>query len=371
MSNRSLYYITYQTFPAYTANSLQTIKNIKYLLKNKVDVTLFFPLRESGSSESLHEINRFYGENLKFEVHGSKHKYPFGKIKYFNKIFFHVSHFLWSRKVVKNIFKNYKQADIYFTRSDWVYLFLILRKVKVVFECHQTSKLRNILIKIFINNRYSKIIFLNNELIKNFKNLKNQDKIKVLHNAVDLEDFNLIDTTKFNQIVFVGRLSRFNKSRGLEIIIKAFKNSQLSSNFKLVFVGGPDDVAQNLKSEYINEKNIEFKGQLSHKEAIQVLGSSKIGVLSNSSENLHSKFYTSPLKYYEYLAANLHIVAVDFPSHRDLPFSENIFFYEENSNNQLENIFNSLNLEPKEVKINLDEISLSKRANEIIKFSLN
>ena len=44
--NKILNYITYQTFPADTANSLQTISNLKYFVKNSYDVYLYFPLRE-------------------------------------------------------------------------------------------------------------------------------------------------------------------------------------------------------------------------------------------------------------------------------------------------------------------------------------
>ena len=43
-----LNYVTYQTFPAKTANSLQTITNIKYLIRNGIKVKLYFPMRERG-----------------------------------------------------------------------------------------------------------------------------------------------------------------------------------------------------------------------------------------------------------------------------------------------------------------------------------
>ena len=51
--NKILNYITYQTFPADTANSLQTISNLKYFVKNSYDVYLYFPLREKQSSDDL------------------------------------------------------------------------------------------------------------------------------------------------------------------------------------------------------------------------------------------------------------------------------------------------------------------------------
>ena len=52
MKNKIIY-LTYQNFPAHTANSLQTIANIKHLVKNDVLVDLYFPLRESNSDGDI------------------------------------------------------------------------------------------------------------------------------------------------------------------------------------------------------------------------------------------------------------------------------------------------------------------------------
>ena len=49
-------YVTYQTFPGETANSLQTISNIKHLFRNGFYVDLIFPLRSQDSSEDLNKI---------------------------------------------------------------------------------------------------------------------------------------------------------------------------------------------------------------------------------------------------------------------------------------------------------------------------
>ena len=63
MKNK-LFYITYQSFPADTANSIQTISNLKYFSKNNYDVSLFFPLRERSSSDDFKIIDsaKFYIE---------------------------------------------------------------------------------------------------------------------------------------------------------------------------------------------------------------------------------------------------------------------------------------------------------------------
>ena len=93
-----LIYITYQSFPATTANSLQTISNIAELVRQGVEVKLIFPNRSLESSDNLKKIQDFYGIKENFEITKLNHKLPFGKVKFFNKLAYHISHFLWSKK---------------------------------------------------------------------------------------------------------------------------------------------------------------------------------------------------------------------------------------------------------------------------------
>ena len=48
-------------------------------------------------------------------------------------------------------------------------------------------------------------------------------------------------------------------------------------------------------------------------KVLNEIETSGIGLLINSSKDKHSVLYTSPLKYFEYLAAGLIVLAVDFP----------------------------------------------------------
>ena len=79
--NKVINYISYQSFPAETANSLQTISNIKYLKKNDYHVNLFFPLREKNSSDDLESLQNYYLFNQNITVTALNHPYPFGKIR--------------------------------------------------------------------------------------------------------------------------------------------------------------------------------------------------------------------------------------------------------------------------------------------------
>ena len=61
MTNKNkLAYVTYQSFPAETANSLQSITNIVELSKQGIDVELVFPKRENTCSDDIVKLKNFY-----------------------------------------------------------------------------------------------------------------------------------------------------------------------------------------------------------------------------------------------------------------------------------------------------------------------
>ena len=162
---------------------------------------------------------------------------------------------------------------------------------------------------------------------------------------------------------------RFGKERSLDTIINAFSSSELK-DYKLNIVGGPDSEAIKIR-KILSDKNIsniKVTGRLGRKEVVQELLSSSVGLLINAPDK-HSKYFTSPLKYFEYLAASLRIVAIDFPSHRVLPNQENIFYFENDKNSLVEAVKKACNSDFKE--IDLEEISLDNRAKKIIELFEN
>jgi hypothetical protein len=367
---RNLTYITYQTFPANTANSLQTITNIAEIVKQGVKVKLIFPDRDNFSSDSLVEIQNFYGIEQDFEIAKLKHNLPFGKVKFLNKLTYHLSHFLWSKKTVKNLINNSKN-DYFFTRSDWIFYFLSKQNQNVIFECHQPSKLRNIILKVCLSKKTSKIIFLNYSLFKNYQKLiKFDSNYIVLNNGYKNEFFKDNVKKKDNQIIFVGELLRFGSTRNIEFIISCFEDQRLAK-YNLKIVGGPEKYIEELKKNRNNKfpKNIDFLGRLSHLNTIKMLQESEIGLLINSSKNSHSVKFTSPLKYFEYLASDLKIVAVDFDSHRELPLASNILFFNEDSKESfVKCILNSVNLKPIQ-KIDYVNFSIESRVKSLLNFA--
>ena len=360
-----LNYVTYQTFPAKTANSLQTITNIKYLIRNGIKVKLYFPMREKDSSDNLSEIQNFYQIKESFEVFGLKHKLPHGRVKIFKKYAFQISHYMWAKKTIKDYFHN-KTENYIFTRSDWIAFFAAKKGNKVIFECHQRSKTRD-----FVINRIGKlqnvtIIFLNENLRDSYSDIS---KSIVLHNGVDHELFDKQNLDKKKSIVFVGSLSRFNTSRGLPDFIKTYSDEKLYENYNLEIVGGNLEEIKKLENLVSNleiTNYVTFHGYLQRKSAIDIISKCSIGLLINSDENQHSTKYTSPLKYFEYLYGGLFVIASDYPSHRTLPFNKMISFFNLKDKNSLSNAIRNLpNIDLE--KNYLREITVDKRAKEIIK----
>tara|TARA_B100000900_G_scaffold296117_1_gene254680 strand:+ start:217 stop:1326 length:1110 start_codon:yes stop_codon:yes gene_type:complete len=362
--NKVINYISYQSFPAETANSLQTISNLKYLKINNYDIRLFFPLREKNSSDDLKTIQKYYLLNQEIDIKGIKHPYPFGKIKYFNKLLFHISHYLWAKSTSKKFNDDKYKNEFFFTRSDWVLFFLAKKNYKIIFECHQYSKVRNFVFTKVASKDNVKVIFLNDFIRKEFSEVDTKNIL--LPSGVDLEIFNTsrVDKKVSKKISFIGNLLRFGKERSLDTVINAFSSPELR-DYQLNIAGGPDSEAKKIKDLLLekNIPNIKVTGRLNREEIVQELLSSSVGLLVNAPDK-HSKYFTSPLKYFEYLTASLKVVAVDFPAHRVLPNQENIFYFENNKNSLIEAIKKACNSDFKEIE--LEEISLNNRAKKII-----
>ena len=367
--NNKLVYLTYQSFPAETANSLQTITSIVEMVNQDVDIELIFPDREKTSSDDIQELKRYYNFDVDFKVKKLAHNLPFGKFKKFKKTSYHISHFIWAMKSVNQISNNISNI-IFITRSDWVLYFLAKKNLKVLFECHQPSKLRNLILKYALRKSSTKIIFLNENLYEYHKKYIVHKNNSIILGSAYKDEFFQDKIEKIpNQVVFAGQLLRFGSDRNINFLVSCFEEKELEK-FELKIIGGPSEYIEIFKNKRKKPipKNVEFIGRIDHKNTTKMLLQSEIGILINNEDN-HALKYTSPLKYFEYLAANLKIVAVDFNSHKKLPFSDNILFFQ---NNQKVSFINSIVNSKKTIPVkseHYEEYSLSKRVKKIIKFA--
>ena len=316
-------YITYQFFPNEKANSLQTINTLNSFVENGIQVKLIYPDRDKLKDNK--SIDKVYEIDSRVKIIKTNHKLPFGKTKIFEKFFFIFSSLIWSVfAVLKYAPKNKK--DLIYTRTPWVLLCSIFKKNIFIFECHKYSLSLKLVLKL-AGNKDNVLLIFTNSFLKDYFKLENKifNNSLIVPSAFSETMFEKNSVKKIKkEVVFVGNLLRFNKDRNISFLINAFQSNELS-DFKLSIIGGPDEYIASLKSEGL--KNINFIGQLSNRESLKIMQSAEIGILINDSEDVHSYYHTSPLKFFEYIRANLKVVAVNFPSHKLLPFKKNITFF--------------------------------------------
>jgi len=362
-----LYYLTYQDFPAQTANSQQTIGTCKYFSRYEYSVTLFFPLRSKTSDDNYENLKEYYEiKNDKFFVKGLYHKDNFETSKNFRKIKYIYTHAYWSYKSVNEVLNNYDSPSIFYTRSDWVFYFLSQKNIPVVYECHKITRLRKILLKKSIKKNTSKIIFLNQNL-KKYTNINKKFNKRLLIQGAGFDGDYFYSSKNKNskQVVYAGTLNRLGNSRSLDFIFNSF-GDELLADFKLKVFGGSEDEVLELKEKYKKLTNVLFSKHVSKAKLSKELSESEIGILASSPDQ-YSQYYTDPLKFYEYIASGLKIVATDFPAHRALDSSKNILFFTHND----EESFKSALLESikQDTPDHLQQVeSMNSRINNIIKF---
>ena len=367
--NKNLHYITFQSFPMFSANTIVTMKMLKYFKKKEYDVSLIFPGRNKVKS-SEEEILKFYGVSEKININRTNYLLPFGKINFFNKSSFRISHFLWSVFIwLKYKFNNvdYKNT-ILLTRSSWVLYFFSFSKYKIVFECHKFSKLTKYILKL-LRKKYNCGYTFSNELLKNcFELSKIQENNTIIApSAYDEDEFNKKQHIKNeNEVIFVGRFTRFNKDRNLDFLIEAFSKEELQT-YKLKLIGGPKKIAEQLRStiEEKNVNNITVLDYMPQAQLIQTLSKSEIGILINSAGDRHSRMHTSPVKYFEYIRAGLKVLAIDFESHRALPYSKQIFYFDEGNLTSFINGLSTLSKKNSMKYSNINKYSYDSKVNSI------
>ncbi len=96
----------------------------------------------------------------------------------------------------------------------------------------------------------------------------------------------------------------------------------------LYFVGGTDDDIATFKDKAKGCPNVRIVGRRPHVEIPLWLQAADVLVLPNTARFEESKYETSPVKLFEYLASGKPIVASDIPSIRDIVDDRMVWFFE-------------------------------------------
>jgi len=358
-----LYYITDAKIPTEKAHGYQICKMCEEFGK-RVELELIIPGRITHIKENLYD---FYGLKKTFSVKVLG-EFDFVKFeRYIGGLTFYWQKVWFLYKLSKiGLEKN----SLIYTRDIEVVWFLG-KKFKVVYEGHNFSD-RSYINKKILRRAYKIICItkgLKDEYIK--VGFKSED-ILVAPDGVDLDLFsNLPDKNILREeldidknkkvIMYVGS---FYKWKGIDILIEV---ARMRPEYNFIIVGGGniDDLPN----------NVILIGSKKHSEIPKWMKSADVLVLPNSGKEGISRFYTSPLKMFEYMASGVPIVASDLPSMREVLNEDMAVLVEPDEVEALEKgikkIIENNNLAEmtaKKAKEEVEKYSWCNRADRILEF---
>ncbi len=323
------YYIVNARIPTEKAHGVQIMKMCEAFAKNGLDVELVVPNR----------IN--YLEDDPFDFYNVKRSFKIDKlftidlIK-FGRVGFLIENLLFSFSAFIYLFL--KTDSIFYTRDEISAFFLSLISKKVFWEVHEGRF--NFFVRQNLKRTTGIIVISDN--LKSFLASKGLDKNKIFvaRDGVDLDQFTFnkssqscrrkLDLPQDKKIVlYTGHLYEW---KGADILAETAK--YLDDNFLVLFVGGLERDVKKFKERYY-ANNINFIGWRSYDLMPYYMKAADALVLPNSGKEDISRFYTSPMKLFEYMASGRPIIASDLPSIREILNESNAVLVEPNQPLQL------------------------------------
>lgn len=178
-----------------------------------------------------------------------------------------------------------------------------------------------------------KVIVLTSYIKNEFVELGiNKDKIMVAPDGVNLENFNIKNSKNKNKkllglpsetkiVMYTGRLHDW---KGASLLAKAATELK---EISFVFVGGTDKELIDFRKLFSKFRNIFILGFKKNELIPKYLTSSDLLVLPNSSKNIISEKYTSPMKLFEYMASGVPIIASNIPSIKEILSEKNAILF--------------------------------------------
>ena len=170
-------------------------------------------------------------------------------------------------------------------------------------------------------------------------------------------------------IVYTGHLYSW---KGADVLAEA--SDYLSDDCLIIFVGGTETDIQNFRKKYRSRKVL-IVGHKDHAEIPMWLRAADVLVLPNSDKEDISKFFTSPLKLFEYMASGVPIVASDLPSIREILNEKNSVLVKSDDPEKLaDGIMKVMEDEgkassiAKQARKNAENYTWEKRARKILEF---
>jgi glycosyltransferase involved in cell wall biosynthesis len=328
---KKILYVANIRLPTEKAHGIQIMKMCEAFAKLGHEVTLVVPRRVSHIKD---EVFFYYGMKKSFGVIYLPCIDLIRLSGFVPKFFAFLQNWTFARTARKFIEKN--KADLIYTRDELT-VKVIKSTINIMLEIHNISRILRQSAK-NLNGKLKKIIVITSALKRELVGLGFQgDKIHILPDGVDLKDFADVNLPAKESarkelnlpldkkiIMYTGN---FFAWKGVYTL--ADSSLKFGKDYLFVFVGGSPDEEQKFK-KYLDEKGligkIRLEGHVPYLKIPIYLAAADVSVLPNSAKSDISKYYTSPLKLFEYLASGTAIAASDLPSIREIVSEEQVEF---------------------------------------------
>ena len=371
-----MFLIFHGRFPSEKAASLFAGKSAEAFAREDVEVTLVVPRRFGRVKSDPFE---YFSLEKNFEI-----KYlptiDLFSIPFLKRFAFRVSLIFFSFTTLGFIFGTGKiKNSLIYSNETLPLMFLSLFSKNCFYEMHDFPEKK----KYFYGELFKRvkaIIVHNKWKMENIKKdfFVPEQKLFYEPNAVDLSDFDIniskeearekLGLPKDGKIVvYTGHLYGW---KGTDTLAKAGK---LLNNISIYFVGGTSEDVERYQDKY-ESHNIIFTGNKKHSEIPLWQKSADLLVIPNSAREPIGKFYTSPMKLFEYMASKTPILASQVPAIEEIVDEFSCFFFEPDNEEDLKNkIETALESESRESKSlsaynKVLEFTWQKRAGRIINF---
>ena len=239
------------------------------------------------------------------------------------------SYIVFSFSCLFYLIRNARKDDLIYSNETIPLLFASCVFSDTFYEVHNFPERNRLMYKILFK-RLKWVLATNRWKKEKLQKVFDLPLSKIIHepNAVEIGDFN-INITKSEArkqlglsqtakiAVYTGHLYSW---KGVDTLAESAKEIP---EVLIFFIGGTDKDIKNFRDTYGNIKNIHIVGHKPHDEIPVWQKAADVLVLPNTAKEDISKYYTSPMKLFEYMASGTPIVASNIPSVAEILNTEN------------------------------------------------
>jgi len=315
-----LIYITNARMPTEKAHGIQIMKMCQAFSNQGIETELVVPWRFNEIKKDSFDYYSIR-ENFRIKKLPSVDIIPLG----IPKICFWIQNLTFGLSVF--FYLLFKKANYIYSRDLLSLWLLSFFKKNLIYEAHYFPK--HFWLYHGILKRIKGLIVITQKL-KEFYQKKSisLEKILVAPDGVDLDFFQILENQKecrqrlsLSQdkkiVLYTGHLYEW---KGAQVLADASKF--LDKDTIIVFVGGTKKDEKEFREKNKALNNISILGHKLYSEIPYYLKAADVLILPNSEKAEISKYWTSPMKMFEYMASQKPIIASDLPSLREI-LSEN------------------------------------------------